>query len=220
MSGALGIAAMGLDVLSDILLKPKRSIGIIVPDCTMEEVNHDELSITEHPIEYGTPITDHAFKLQREVSCRYGWDNSILPSMSSLIGAVTGGPAPSFSLNKVLDVYNSLLALQSTRQPFALFTGKQHYPSMLIKSLTCTTDARSENALIVQMVFREVIIVKTQSAQVNPVANQAAPQKTAAPATTGPTTAAAPLPTPPIPPGVGTLDGLNSPALPEQDGVS
>jgi Dit-like tail protein len=41
-----------------------------------QEARDDYLTITEHPIEYGAAITDHAFKRSSEVRVRVGDLNS------------------------------------------------------------------------------------------------------------------------------------------------
>ena len=66
----------------------------------------------------------------------------------------------------MIDIYNSLLALQVSGQTFTLYTGKRVYPNMLIKSLATESDAKSENTLPITAVCQEVIIVSTQSVKI------------------------------------------------------
>ncbi|MFA9439399.1 phage baseplate protein [Uliginosibacterium sp. sgz301328] len=164
-----------------ITIAPKRSIGAFTAQVTMEEVHQDDLQITEHPVETGASITDHAFKRPAQVTIRCGWTNS---SMTSLIGAaqgllsaITGGSA--VGKDYVSGIYEQLLALQASRVLFDIVTGKRDYQNMLIQSLAVTTDVATENALMVTMTCREVIIVKTQSTTLPDVSQQATPWKTA-----------------------------------------
>ena len=92
--------------------------------------------------------------------------------------------------------------MQSARQPINVVTGKRAYQNMLIKSIDVMTDASTENALIIEVMFQQVIIVQSSQATMAPASNQASPQQTAA-IINGGTIQPIPLSTPP--PGVGTL---------------
>jgi hypothetical protein len=71
-------------------------------------------------------------------------------------------------------------------EPFTIVTGKRTYQNMLLESLSTTTTRETENALIVEARFREVIIVSTQAkSNLPPVKDQAFPEKTADPVNTG-----------------------------------
>lgn len=155
--------------LEDILLRTSRSIGTIIPQCTVEERAVDELEITEHPIQQGANITDHAFSKPTVITARYGWSNS-----GSIFNLTTGGIVSS----DPQDIYNQLRALQASRQPFTLQTGKGIYPNTLIQRLDQLTDMQNENALSVTITFRQIIIVNLQATALQS-SNQAYPSQTA-----------------------------------------
>ena len=159
VGGALASFALGK---VSALFKPQRRIGIIVADVTIEETGRDELEITRHPVELGAQITDHAYKQPAEVTIRAGWSDSL-----RLPGYLKG-------------VYASLLALQSSRAPFLLVTGKRTYANMLIAGLSITTDSATENALIVTVTCRQVLIVSSRTTTVAPRGQQRLPQATSA----------------------------------------
>jgi hypothetical protein len=165
-------AAIGGEVVS-AYFSPKRSItssmGSFQSYITLEERHHDEVVITDHPVEQGASISDHAYKKPAEVTLTLAWTNSSLGSITSL----QFGNYSDFA-------YKQLLALQASRTPFALSTGKRRYTNMLIQSISVTTDAKTENSLIATIHCREVIIVQTTTTQLQPAANMASPQKTAA----------------------------------------
>jgi hypothetical protein len=177
-----------------ITISPQRSIGGIMMDVTIEEQGIDELTITQHPVETGAAITDHAYKNPAKLSIRCGASNSSRQS---------GGDE-----GYVTEVYQKLLDLQATRQPFNIVTGKRNYKNMLFLSIGITTDQTSEAALIVTASFQEIIIVSTTTTAVGDTANQAQPGATGATAQTG---TVAPVPADP-PPGSG-------PATPVQDNI-
>lgn len=172
MPSALGFVAVGLQIgLDAILVKPKRGFADFTAQVTLEEVHTDELEITDHPVEQGAAITDHAFHRPAEVRIECGWSNS--PGDSSLLGslgsAITGtiGGIQSLltgnSVSQVKDIYARLIELQLERVPFTVYTGKRVYRNMLVKTLSTTTDKDSENILVVKATFREVIIVATST---------------------------------------------------------
>jgi len=144
----------------------RRTIGGIPAQVTIQEQERDELTITEHPVEQGAPINDHAFKRPSEVTIRAGWSAGWAGDLSDVSG-----------------VYGTLLMLQASLQPFELYTGKRHYKDMLIASIAVTTDQSTEFALMADIVCKQVIIVKTKTAEASTYSedpnNQEDPQSNA-----------------------------------------
>lgn len=174
----IGVAASIGGELVSAFFTPKRSIGTFSAYITIDERHHDELVITDHPVEQGATISDHAYKKPAEVTMTIGWSNSSL----SAIGSLQFGNYSSF-------VYEQLLALQAQRIPTDISTGKRRYKNMLIQSISVTTDAKAENSMIASLHCREVIIVQTVTTTLQPALapaeNHAQPQKTAPVTNTG-----------------------------------
>ncbi|WP_248322038.1 phage baseplate protein [Caballeronia sp. Sq4a] len=82
-------AQLGLQLLT---MKPKRGLiaqdggSSIVAHATIEEVHQDELEVTEHPVEQGTVIADHAFVRPADLIITAGWSNS--PNSTSALRGV------------------------------------------------------------------------------------------------------------------------------------
>jgi hypothetical protein len=158
---------------------PDGSAGLPIP-CTLEEQHLDRLVITAHPTEQGTAITDHSYKLPRQVTIRCGWsdspsflDSGLMQIPADIIGGLSATAAAfGGSGGSTINVYSQLLAVQNSRKPISIITGKQTYQNMLIESLAVITDRRSEHALMVTAVCREIILVS--SATIN-VGSQTAP---------------------------------------------
>jgi hypothetical protein len=152
-----------------VVISARRSIsgpgGTLNIDCSIEEQGVDTLTITEHPVEIGATISDHAYINPARLTLRAGWSNS-----SSLAGG---------DENYVVDVYNFLLQMQASRDLLSVVTGKRSYSNMLIESLSQTTDEETETTLMVTITLREVIIVSTQTTVLPPTANQSMPGATA-----------------------------------------
>lgn len=138
----------------------ERSFDMFFPDVVVREVGRDELVITEHPVERGAAIADHAFVRPVEIEMVCGWSDST----AGYVGSVR-------------EVYEGLVALQKERQPFEVMSGKRIYENMLLASLIQQTDEKTENVLLVTARFREVIIVSTETSSA-PNSAQESPSKT------------------------------------------
>lgn len=116
---------------------PKRAIGSFSAQITVEELATDDLEITQHPVQQGAAISDHAYMKPATINIKFlysTWD------------------AP------LAETYKKLLALQASRVPFDVVTGKRKYRSMMFRSLSNTTDAGTENLLSISAQLQEVFI--------------------------------------------------------------
>lgn len=166
------ILSAGQIAASNLLTKKTdRSIGGIVAHVTVEEDEHDEVQITDQPVERGSPITDHAYVLPQEVTVHAMWSKS--GQSLSLIGQAFD----------VIGVYQKLLNTMRTLTLIDVITGKRIYRNMLIKSMRQNTTVETENALDLTLVLREVILVGTQVTTLGPAADSAAQKD---PASTAP----------------------------------
>ena len=137
------------------------AIASIVPDVVVEETHHDELVITDHPVETGAAISDHAFLMPVSVQMKIGFSDS----SAQQVGYIN-------------DVYLAFQKLQQSRQPFDVVTHKRLYQNMLIQAMSAITDQHNINVLQMVVDLREVIIVSTSTAGGSPNSAQALPQKT------------------------------------------
>ena len=179
------------DQFQSVLLRPRRAIGTIVPHVVVEEAGSDELELTQHPVEAGAAITDHAYIKPAELRMVCGWSpgKSILPGLLSVVPGVSTGLVEAFGSGGQSDyitrVYAELLALQRSRAPLTVTTGKRQYTNMLIVGLSQTTDRRTEYALMVEASLRQVLTVRSRAATLAETASQAQPQRTGSPADAG-----------------------------------
>lgn len=225
-------AAVGQIALGLLTTKPKRGFspttGVgngaisIVAQVTVEEVHQDEAEITEHPIEQGAAITDHAFVRPSEVIVTAGWSNS--PDNSGPVNQLLGATANSSGAIKavigaaelvggvinllsggqdaVTQAYQSLLNSYRSRTLFDVQTGRRLYHNMLIKGLSLTTDQKTENSMLIRIAFRQILITTTQTVTVPDSSVMADPAKNGATVNKG---VQYPLPSP----------NINTSALPQ-----
>ena len=171
-----GIAAAADSLIGDIAApyalfwSATRFIGTIVPDVTVREIHTDEFTITQFPVESGTPISDHVFANPQIIEISCGFSDS------------SGGYA-----GYVQEAYQDLLALSATRQTFDVSCGKRYYTSMLFSNITVVTDETSEFALMVTARLQQVIISDTDASSGSDMtqANQASPADTSPTVNTG-----------------------------------
>nr|WP_242610604.1 hypothetical protein [Burkholderia vietnamiensis] len=184
-----------------IMISPKK-IGSITVQVAIEEIYNDELVITEHPVEQGAQISDHAFKRQPDLSMQCGWSNA---DYEALLGAAEatfdGGGLP--SAQYINAIYSQLLALQQARTPVDVTTSRRIYQNMLLQGLRLTVDAKTSNALILTVTAKQIKIVSTQVTTLPPRENQADPASTAETGNGGTKAAmpATPAPGGAVPPG-------------------
>ena len=185
------LAAAGQLSLQLLTIKPKRGFyattdGAIIAQATVEEVHTDEAEITEHPVEQGSTISDHAFVRPSEVIVTCGWSNS--PSNSGPLNQLLGAAANTSPVvqaivgaaefvggvlsllgggqDAITTAYNSLLSAYQNRILFDVYTGKRIYQNMLIKSIVQTTDQHTENSSLIRVTFRQILMAVTQTVTV------------------------------------------------------
>lgn len=207
----LGFIESGAQIaLQSLTIKPKRalitedakSITQIIKQVTLEEVHTDEMEITEHPVEQGTVIADHAFARPAEVIITAAWSNS--PNATSTLGALGGFAAAQSGAARALvgalefgsglmnalgglssgqtntqKTYDGILKLYRNRRLFDVYTGKRVYKNMMIRSLSTTTDRETENMLILRITCRQILMAATQTVTVPSSSTMSDPSKNA-----------------------------------------
>ncbi len=148
-----------LNPLTKAAVIPRRAIGPFTATVTVEEIASDDLEITQHPVQQGAAITDHAYVKPATLSIKIMFSDADTP---------------------LAETYAKLLKLQASREPFDVVTGKRAYKNMLFKSLGQTNDAQTENILSISAELQEIFIVQVETTSVPPRRNQANPGKTGA----------------------------------------
>lgn len=204
MTLALGGAlAAGAAAVSEVLLRPYRAIvanppgeeapatstadnllaavgvapaDVLLADAVVSESHSDELQITDHPVEQGAVISDHAFRQPAQLTVVYGWAAGSLRAIQQNGGFPSDGQLDPDMLR---GIYGRIRKLQSERTLCAVYTGKRAYSNMLIRSCSLETTKETEHALIVRLVLREVLIARTQVVDVPDDSVQADPEANA-----------------------------------------
>lgn len=137
---------------------PRRNVGGWVASVTISESAQDDLEITQHPVQDGAAITDHAYKKPVMLSVEAQYSDNL-----------TGVP--------IDEMYRRLLTLQNTREPMDVVTGKRIYRNMLIKSISETTDKTTDKVLSIKMDLQEIILVAVSTVKIPASSQKKAAQK-------------------------------------------
>lgn len=165
MSGGLSTAP------APTLIRPQRSLGGLTFDIVVEESHEDSLTITEHPVESGAAVSDHAVAKPRRVTIR---------GAVSDVGTATDG-----NDRRSTSFYEQIRTLQAKREPFEIVTGRRSYNNMLIETVSVVDDATSDGSATISCECREVIIVSTKTTTMAPRSRQANGAKTGGVSDTG-----------------------------------
>lgn len=141
---ALGGAASELEngfvngILS--LGRTPRYMGGIRLKCVIREQHTDSQTITDHPVEFGAPISDHKYADPTRVQVKI---------MDTTLG--------------VNDMYQTFLEMMDGKDFIEIVTGKRTYSNMVIQAIEEITDAETENVLGLLFSCRQVIIAFTST---------------------------------------------------------
>jgi len=147
----------------------------ITADAVVEEDGDDEMVITDHPVEVGAVISDHAFALPARLGLIYAWSGGSDQNQTVDPETQAVSKDPDFLKN----IYQQLLNLEKNRVLCEVNTGKRMYQNMLISRLTIRTDKENENSLTVHVEMKEILTAATQSVPLSNAAVQQFPQNTA-----------------------------------------
>lgn len=157
---------------SPVFIRPVRNINGITADAVIEEHHSDESEITDHPVEVGSTIADHMYKLPSELTLTYVW-------------AMSSPQNTTRDISFLQTLYQKFLTLKDTATLMQVFTGKRTYQNMAVRAIDTRTDSHSENILELRISLREILLATTQTVPLTPAAQQALPQLTQSPVSQG-----------------------------------
>lgn len=206
MSDVFGVASAAAGfALQLAMIKPVRSFvgsdgSSIIAQVTVEEVHEDDTEITDHPVEQGAAISDHAFVMPSGLVVTAGFSNSpsitgplnqllgaaanASPAVQAVVGAAefAGGVINllSPSQSSINQTYQGLLVERANRTLFTVSTARRIYQNMLIKGLVLTTDQKTENSMLIRITFRQILMATTQTVTVPDSSVMANPEQNGA----------------------------------------
>lgn len=110
------------------------------------------LTVTQHPVQSGASISDHAFMEPDEVSIEIG--------MTDVASGSSDGSSRS------VNAYTQLRAIMELREPVTLITRLKTYSDMIITSISAPDDVKTMNALRASIYFHRLHIVSVSTVTV------------------------------------------------------
>lgn len=129
-------------------------------------INHEStLSITEHPVQTGASISDHAFMEPRTVTFEIGMSD-VMQDLSQFISGIQSfntGESSSRSIN----AYKVLQQLQNDRVPITAVTRLNTYNNTLVESLVVPDDKNTTYALKATVTLKEIIVAQVTTVKIS-----------------------------------------------------
>ena len=122
-------------------------------DATVTEQHKHELAITEHPVEDGANVADHARKLPDAIDIQGIISNHpiLLNFTEDLQPSVPGGDPN----NRAQDAYDEFVRLQSTAALLDVTTELRDYTDMMITAISVRRDKTTRDILDIGLTLRE-----------------------------------------------------------------
>lgn len=139
-----------MDKVTTMIVSP--TYGRFIFDAVFSTDHSANATVTQHPVQSGASISDHAYMEPDEVSVEIG--------MTDTAASVSGGASHS------VNAYTQLRAIMELREPFTLITRLKTYRNMLITSISAPDDYRTMNALRASIVFQQVNVVSVSTVTV------------------------------------------------------
>ncbi len=140
------------------LIYAKTNVAGYFFDAFLRVDHTSKLNITDHPVETGANISDHAFLEPAELVMEIG--------MSDTAKSIVKGQFVS-TRSRSVTAYQLLKELQQQRIPLQIHTRLANYKNMLIETISVPDDYTTLYALKATVTFREVIIASTKTVKIS-----------------------------------------------------
>ena len=141
------------------LLMVKTNIGGYFFDAVFSVDTEHSLTITQHPVQTGANISDHAFVNPIRMTMQVG----VSDAMAYRAGADYGGDGGT----KSVQAYRLLCKLQELRTPMQVVTRLNTYNNMLIESIDISDDVSTLCALKATVNLVQVLVVNVGTEKVS-----------------------------------------------------
>lgn len=139
------------------LILVKTNVGSYFFDAFLQVNHSSNLKITDHPVESGSTISDHAYMEPVEVTMEIGMSDA----MSSLVPGQFNN-----AYSRSVSAFQLLQKLQSDRVLLFVHTRLRSYSNMMIETISAPDSSKTLFGLKVSITLREVLV---SSAQIIPV---------------------------------------------------
>ena len=141
------------------MLMVKTNIGGYFFDAVFSVDTEHSLTVTQHPVQTGANISDHAFVNPIRMTMQIG----VSDAMAYRVGANYGGDGGT----KSVQAYRLLCKLQELRIPMQVVTRLNTYQNMLIESIDVSDDVSTLCALKATVNLVQVLVVNVGTEKVS-----------------------------------------------------
>ncbi len=140
------------------LVLVKSNIGGLFFDAILHTTHKSTLQITEHPVQVGANISDHAFIMPSIVTMEIAMSDA----MDSMVqGQFSDG------YTKSVSAFKQLKQLQELRLPISVTTRLQTYNNMLVQSIDVPDDYKTLYGLRATVTLQEIFVVNVSTEKVS-----------------------------------------------------
>lgn len=140
------------------LVYVKTNIGSWFFDAYLSIAHVSNLKITEHPVQTGANISDHAYLEPKELTIEVG--------MSDVAKDIIDGQF-SGSWSRSVKAYEKLRELQSQRIPVDVLTRLGLYKNMMITALSVPDDYKTLYGLRASVTMKEILVATTRTVKIS-----------------------------------------------------
>jgi hypothetical protein len=140
------------------LIYAKTNVAGYFFDAFLRVDHTSKLNITQHPIETGANVSDHAFLEPAELVMEIGMSNSAKSIVNGQFDSSRSRSVTAFALLK---------ELQAQRIPLQIHTRLCNYKNMLIESIVAPDDYKTQYSLKATVTFREIMIASTKTVKIS-----------------------------------------------------
>jgi len=131
-----------------------RTTTIYVFDAVFRLDHFSRIKKTEHPVQSGANITDHAYIMPGEVVMEIG--------MSDVMDSFTSGMWTGTSQSKSVNAFQMLVKLQQSRVPITLTTRLMTYQNMVVDSVEPKDDFKTRHSLRATVRMSQIFMASVQ----------------------------------------------------------
>lgn len=135
------------------------TFGKLFFDAVFSTEHSSNVTVTEHPVQVGAPISDHAYQEPDEVTIEVGMSDAMV------------GTGTDHSVN----AYSTLREIMAKREPVKLVTRLRSYPNMVLTSISAPDDQTTMYGLRATVMFRSVNIVNVSVIEVQQTVSASKP---------------------------------------------
>ncbi len=146
-------------------------------DAVLRADHTQELVATEHPVQVGPAVVDHAYLKPARVVLEVAMSDAMQAYQQGQYGSASGfsffsGLLTNPPASKSVNAFQTFLAIQAARVPITLVTRYKTYQNMILELVRGNEDARTIGAFRGMLYFRQIISANVSQASTSARPNQ------------------------------------------------